>query len=43
MVGGPGSTVIRSLSTSDSTLATSNTGTGTMVAPWSRLASQPAL
>ena len=43
MVGAPGSTVIRSLCTSASTRATSKTGTGKIVAPWSRLASQPAL
>ena len=43
MVGAPGSTVIISVSTSDRMVGTSNTGTGTMVAPWSRLASHPAL
>ena len=42
-VGGPGSTEMRSDATCASTAGTSNTGSGTMVAPWMKHATMPAL
>ena len=42
-VGGPGSTEMRSLATWASTGGTSNTGSGTMVAPLMKQATMPAL
>ena len=43
IVGGPGRTVIRSSATRWSTTSTSNTGSGTIVAPAIRQARIPAL